>query len=117
MARILYQADADLNEKIVLATTRLEPGIDFRTAHSAGLAGIDDLRVLGIAAGEGRILVSHDKATMPGSFAEFVATRSCAGIFIVRRGVKIRTIAEDLVLVWAASDPAEWVDQITYIPL
>ncbi len=31
--RIRYQADADLNQKIVTATIRLEPSVDFRTGQ------------------------------------------------------------------------------------
>jgi hypothetical protein len=60
--KIRYQADADLNQKIVTATIRLEPGVDFRTAQAASLAGKDDLDVLEIAAQEGRILVTHEEA-------------------------------------------------------
>jgi len=44
--RIRYQADADLNQKIVTATIRLEPSVDFRSANAASLAGKDDLEVL-----------------------------------------------------------------------
>ncbi len=48
--RIRYQADADLNQKMVTATIRLEPIVDFRAANAASLAGKDDLEVLEIAA-------------------------------------------------------------------
>jgi hypothetical protein len=34
-----FQADADLNEDIVMALIRREPGIDFQTAEEAGLRG------------------------------------------------------------------------------
>lgn len=39
-----FQADADFNQKIVAATVRREPTIDFRTALDAGLPGLDDLQ-------------------------------------------------------------------------
>jgi hypothetical protein len=66
--RIRFQADADLNQIIVKATLRLEPSIDFQTAQAAGLAGLDDPDVLKLAAEQGRILVSHDRKTMPAHF-------------------------------------------------
>jgi hypothetical protein len=69
---IRFQADADLNQVIVFAVTRRVPAIDFRTATSAGLAGVKDQDVLGVAARDGRVLVTHDQATMPRHFAEFV---------------------------------------------
>ena len=44
--KIRFQADADLNQIIVLATTRREPGLDFLTADATGLAGRKDPEVL-----------------------------------------------------------------------
>jgi predicted nuclease of predicted toxin-antitoxin system len=115
--RIRYQADADLNQKIVTATIRLEPRVDFRTANAASLAGKDDLDVLEIAAKEGRILVTHDKSTMPDNFAQFVAEHDSPGVFIVPRGLRLAGVAEELILIWGASESDEWVNRITYIPL
>jgi len=66
---IRFQADADLDQTIVAAVLRREPGIDFQTASVAGLAGRSDIEVLSIAAREGRLLVSHDGRTMPRHFA------------------------------------------------
>jgi uncharacterized protein DUF5615 len=63
--KVRFQADADLKHAIVSATLRREPTIDFRTAKSADLAGLDDLEVLALAAQEGGLLVSHDSRTMP----------------------------------------------------
>ena len=41
-----FQADADLNEDIVLGSTRLEPEVDFQTATEAGLRGLVSPEVL-----------------------------------------------------------------------
>ena len=62
---IRFQADNDLKAVIVDATRRREPGIGFQTAQSAGLDRLDDETVLRLAASQGRILVTHDKRTMP----------------------------------------------------
>jgi len=43
---IRFQADAGLNQIIVLATLRREPAIDFQTAVAAELAGLTDPQVL-----------------------------------------------------------------------
>lgn len=66
-----FQADADFNHKIVLALRRKEPAIDIRSAHEAGITGIRDEEVLRKAADQGRILVSHDRKTMPAHLAHF----------------------------------------------
>jgi predicted nuclease of predicted toxin-antitoxin system len=72
--KVRFQAGADLNQNILLATLRREPSIDFQTALAAGLASLSDREVLAMAASEGRVLVTHDRKTMPRHFAEFIAT-------------------------------------------
>ncbi len=62
---IRFQADADFNQNIVTGILRRETGIDFQTANAAGLEGLKDREVLELAAKEGRVLVSHDRRTMP----------------------------------------------------
>jgi len=115
--KIRFQADADLNQIIVKATLRLEPGIDFQTPHAAGLAGLDDREVLRLAAQDGRLLVSHDRKTMPAHFGRFIATENSAGLLIVSRKLPISLVAEELLLIWSASTPDEWVNRIRSLPL
>lgn len=81
--KIRFQADADLNQIILLATVRREPAMDFQTAGAAGLAHRRDKEVLAIAAREGRVLVTHDQKTMPRHFAEFIATEPSAGLLVI----------------------------------
>ena len=63
---VRFLADASLHHAIV---TRREPAIDFLFAQSAKLDGMSDPDVLGIAASQGRILITHDFRTMPKHFA------------------------------------------------
>lgn len=51
--KIRFQADADLNQIILLATVRREPSIDFQTEGAAGLASRNDREALEIAARAG----------------------------------------------------------------
>jgi hypothetical protein len=53
---IRFQADNDLKRIIVDASLRREPSIDFQTAQTAALDGLDDELVLGRASDQGRIL-------------------------------------------------------------
>jgi len=48
--KIRFQADADFNQIILLATMRRESSIDFQTAEAAGLSRLQDRDVLGLAA-------------------------------------------------------------------
>jgi predicted nuclease of predicted toxin-antitoxin system len=115
--KVRYQADADLNQKIVAAVLRLEPTIDFHTSHAASLEGVEDREVLRIAARDGRVLITHDKATMPDAFGEFVQSSESPGVIVISRGYKLADVAEELVLIWATSESEEWVNRIVYIPL
>ena len=68
--RVRFQADADLDGRVLRGLKRVAPEIDFQTATEAALEGISDPDVLGIAAGAGRVLVSQDRRTMPLIFAD-----------------------------------------------
>jgi predicted nuclease of predicted toxin-antitoxin system len=112
-----YQANADLNQAIVTGVLRREPTIDFQTASAAGLKGVKDPEVLAIAAQEGRILVSHDRRTMPLEFATFITSNHSSGVIIVSRKLSTEVIIEELLLIWAASSAEEWVNRIAKLPL
>ncbi len=115
--RLRFQADADLNQNIVLAVLRREPSVDFKTAEQARLKGIEDPKVLALAATSERILVTHDRRTMPRHFADFIADRTSPGLLLIPQKIPVAIAAEELVLIWAVSEPGEWVDRICALPL
>jgi hypothetical protein len=115
--KVRFQADADLNQIILLATIRREPAIDFQTAIMAGLPGLDDMQVLGRAAKEGRVVVTHDRKTMPRHFSEFIAKQSSPGLLVVPQYLSVAAVVEDLVLIWSATEAEEWVNRIGFLPL
>jgi hypothetical protein len=114
---VRYQADADLNQVIVTGVLRREPAIDFQTAFDAGLEGIKDADVLAIAAQQGRILISHDRRTMPLEFAKFITSNQSAGVLIISRKLEIEMVIEELLLIWAVSSAEEWINRIAKLPL
>jgi hypothetical protein len=89
--------------------------VDFRTARDADLRGLDDIQALGVAAKDGRVLVSHDRKTMPTHFAEFVRTNPSPSLFIVSQKTDLLAAIEALLLVWGASEPEEWFNMICTI--
>ena len=115
--KLRFQADADLNEIIVSALLRREPAIDFRTANESAFHGRDDPYVLSFATDSGRVLVSHDRKTMPKHFSDFVATRQSPGVFIVPQNLPIADAVEELLLIWAASEADEWTNVFASLPL
>jgi len=115
--KVRFQADADLNQILLKATLRREPSIDFQTAYAAGLVSLNDKEILAKAAEQGRVLVTHDRKTMPKHFAEFIATRESPGVIIVQQKLSVNAAVEDLILIWAASESEEWINRIKSIPL
>jgi hypothetical protein len=81
------------------------------------LHGLDDQSVLAQAAREGRILVSHDRRTMPSHFASFTAIRMSAGVILISQCLPIMQAVEDLMLIWEASEAEEWVNRLDSLPL
>jgi hypothetical protein len=114
--KLRFQADADLNEDIVKGVLRREPRIDFRTATSAGLRGLSDLEVLALAAEEGRILVSHDRKTMPRTFGKFIQNKTSPELFLISQKADLLIANESVVFAWIASDHEEWINRMVAIP-
>ena len=114
---VRFQADADLNAEIVAGVLRREPGIDFQTADEANLRRLRDPEVVALAAQENRILVTHDRRTMPRHFADFILHHSSPGVFIIAQTVSVQVVIEELLLMWAASESEEWRNLIVELPL
>jgi hypothetical protein len=112
-----FLADADFNHKIVVGLRRRDPSVDFLSAHEGGVVGVPDPDVLAITADAARILVSHDRKTMPGHFTRFRETRSSPGLIIVSQDLDTGAAIEDLLLIWVATDAEEWVEHLGFVPV
>src|ERR1035438_8965774 len=115
--RIRFQADADLDERIVRGLKRRQRAVDFRTAAESGLIGVPDPGVLRIAAELDRILVSHDERTMPRHFGDFLAIHSTPGVLVIPQRTSLAVGIEELLTIWEASEAEEWRDRLVWIPL
>ncbi|MBO0723136.1 MAG: DUF5615 family PIN-like protein [Blastocatellia bacterium] len=115
--KIRFQADYDFNGEVVEGLLRREPVIDIKSGHAAMLEGILDQVVLEKAAGENRILVTHDHRTMPHNFAEFISQHESPGVFIIPQHLSISEAIEELLLIWSCSEAEEWINRILYLPL
>jgi predicted nuclease of predicted toxin-antitoxin system len=115
--RVRFQADADLDGRVIRGLRRAAPGVDIRTAADAGLERLEDSEVLQIAADSGRILVSQDRRTMPSHFSRYVTRADSPGVILLRETIPISIAIEELALIWNASEAAEWINRLVWIPL
>jgi len=115
--KVRFQADADLNQVIFLATTLREPRIDFQTATAAGLSGADDPMVLARAATDGRVLVTRHRRTMPRHFAAFIGGKVSAGLLVIPQSLGIAAAVDDLILNWSVTEAEEWLNRVSILSL
>lgn len=115
--RVRFQADADFNQIIVKAVLRREPTVEFTIAQAASLSGLSDKDVLTIAAQNGRLLITHDRKTIPHYFGEFIMSHTSPGVLIVPQKLPIVNVVETLILIWAATEAEKWINKIRSLPL
>jgi predicted nuclease of predicted toxin-antitoxin system len=114
--KIRYQADNDLDKRIIDSVTRLIPDADFKTSPEAGFhTGTLDPDILRIAAEDNRILVSHDLKTLPHHFGRFIDQNSSPGVIIIRQEVEIRDASLWLQFFWEVGEQEDFKDTIRII--
>ena len=115
MLRLLI--DQDLDHDILRGLLRRIPQLDAVTAFDIGMSEATDPQLLTWAAQTGRIIVAHDRATMPTHAADLmIEGESIAGLFVVPRSIPLRQVIEDLELMITCSENDEWVNVIRYLP-
>ncbi|MBL8215795.1 MAG: DUF5615 family PIN-like protein [Bryobacterales bacterium] len=100
-----------------MAVRQRDRRVDFQTATQGKLTGLKDPEVLGVAAAQNRILVTHDRRTIPRHFRNRIESgENSPGVFIVSQFEPIGPVVEALLLIWAASDARDWENQIRHLP-
>jgi hypothetical protein len=111
-------ADENLDGAIVRGLLRQRPGLDIVRVQDVGLSGAEDPAVLDWAARHGRVLLTHDVATMTRYAYERVAAGlPMPGVFEVSQDLPVSRAIEDILLVAECSQPGEWEGQVRYLPL
>ena len=115
MLRLLI--DQDLDHDILRGLIRRIPQLDAVTAYEIGMSEATDSQLLAWAAQEGRIIVTHDRTTMPTHAADLMGEgENIAGLFVALRSLPLHQVIEDLELMVTCSEKDEWVNVIRYLP-
>lgn len=116
MLRLLI--DQDLDHDILRGLIRRIPHLDAVAAFEIGMSRATDSQLLTWAEREGRIIVTHDRTTMPTHAADLMGEgKNIAGVFVVLRRLPLHEVLDDLELMIACSENYEWVNFIRYLPL
>lgn len=116
MLRLLF--DQNFDKDVLRGLQRRIPELDAITAYDAGLSEADDPSLLAWAAAENRIVVTHDRKTMPTHAGDRMnAGERVAGVFIFSVGLPIQTVISELEILITCSELDEWENRVVNLPL
>ena len=116
MLRLLV--DQDFDHDILRGLMRRMTIPDVVMAHQVGLSQASDPELLASAARAGRVVVSHDRKSMPASAAAMItAGEQMTGLIIVPRQLPMIRAIDDLETILVCSEEYEWENVICYLPI
>lgn len=116
MLRLL--ADENFNADIVRGLLLRQPDLDLVRVQEVGLAGADDPDILTWAAENDRIVLTHDRATMPDfAYQRIAEGEPMPGLFNLNERLPVGQAIQEILLMIACSEQAEWNGRVIYVPL
>jgi hypothetical protein len=120
MTRLRFLLDEHVSHTIQSQLLRLDPRIDVLVVGQplAPPRGTSDPDLLMWIEKAGYLLVTGNRRTIPKHVqGHYAAGRRIPGIILLRRGVTVGEIIEQLYLLWVASEAEEYMDRLLYLPL
>lgn len=115
---IAFLADQNFNEHIVDGLTRRISEVDLILARDVGLAREPDPAVLEWSAAQNRVLLTHDRSTIPPfAYARVAAGQPMPGIFLVSDAMPAGNAIDELTLAAQCLSADECENRVRYFPL
>ena len=113
-----FLTDENFNGDIIRGLFLRKPDIDLIRIQDVGRIEADDPTILAWAARQERILLTHDRATMPDfAYQRMVRKETMSGLFVVNDRAITRQVVDDLLLIDSASEQSEWFGMLLYVPM
>lgn len=113
-----FLSDENLNGDIIRGLLLRNPNLDLVRVQDVGLLEAEDPTVLAWAAANNRILLTHDRATMPDfAYERLLAGKTMPGLFVMRDSTPVRNSIDELLMLAECSTQAEWLGLVIYLPL
>jgi hypothetical protein len=110
--------DQNFNEHIVDGLTRRDAKLELIHLRDIGQAAADDALVLELAALQGRVLLTHDRRTIPPlAQARVAAGLAMPGVFVVSQAMPIGQAIDELLIATHCLSPNECDRMVIYFPL
>jgi predicted nuclease of predicted toxin-antitoxin system len=113
-----FLAGENFARRIQRGLRRRLPELDLLRVQDVDLAGADDPTILAWAAGEGRVLLTHDASTMIDfAYARVGEGLAMPGVVVISQSAPLRQAIEELVLLAVCSREGEWEGTVLHLPL
>ena len=104
-----FLADQNFDGDIIRGLLRSLPDLDVLSAHQAGLSEASDPELLEWAASQERVILTHDRRTMPDHASDRIRARlRMCGLVIVPLRFALAQAIEEIGLIGACSLEGEW---------
>ena len=111
-------SDENFNGDIVRGLLRRHAELEMVRVQDVGLTQTPDPDILEWAAGQGRVLLSHDVSTVPpAAYRRIGDGKPMPGVFIVPDRMPIGHAIDEILFLSTDAEPDEWKDQVLYLPL
>jgi Domain of unknown function (DUF5615) len=116
MLRLL--ADENFNGDIIRGVLLRRPEVDLVRVQDVGLSGSPDEDVLAWSAGNDRIILTHDRATMPDlAYDRLAEGDAMPGVFVFNDRFPIGQAIDEILLLDECSEGPEWTGRVVHLPL
>lgn len=111
-----FLADENFNGDITRGLLLRRAELDIVRVQDVGLAGTKDPEILSWAADHQRILLTHDRATIPAfAFERLASGESIAGIFVLNDRLPVRAAIDVLLLYNELTEPSEFQNRVEFL--
>ncbi len=113
-----FITDEDFDRRLLVGAKRRLPSLDIVRVQDVGLSGRLDDVLLEWAASEGRLMLTHDAATMPDeAYRRVEAGLPMPGVVIVNKNLQLGLNIDDIIILATASFNGEWENRAIRLPL
>jgi len=116
---VRFLLDENISPRVRVAIQRHYPHMDVLRVGDEGTPPLETLdpEILQYLEQSRRILITKNRASMPGHVADHLASGGRHwGVFRVRPNTTMRQLVQTLVLISGASEAEEWVNEMWWIP-
>jgi predicted nuclease of predicted toxin-antitoxin system len=111
-------SDENFDGDILRGLYRRRPDLDVVRVQDVGLSATSDPAILEWAASEGRILLTHDRDTMPNfAYDRVRAGQPMPGVFLVCDHMPLGQAIDEILLAAECLPPEECKDVVRFFPL